>query len=152
MVKCWGQKVRYQGHVVTYGHVTWDCRLAWHISVCCQPDYAWAEFEFSALLPESEVCLVSVRTARSMQKIQDVLWKLLQWLWLISVQCSVLCKSCYSHIHEFCCDRPYFDFSTARTVASFAIHSKLDRCNSLYYSVPESQVIFSLFRILLLML
>jgi len=32
------------------------------------------------------------------------------------------------------------DFSTARTIATFLIHSKLDYCNSLFLNLPQSQL------------
>ena len=37
------------------------------------------------------------------------------------------------------CIRPYLDSSTACTIATFIVHSKLDYCNSPYYKLPESQ-------------
>jgi len=45
-----------------------------------------------------------------------------------SDQISALSKSCYSHIRELRCIRPYLDFKTANAI----VHSKLDYCNSLY--------------------
>ena len=55
-----------------------------------------------------------------------------------SVQISAL--SCYSHIHELRCIRPYLDFKTANTIATSIAHSKLDYCNSLYYNLRYSQL------------
>ena len=49
-----------------------------------------------------------------------------------SDQISALSKSCYSHIRELRCIRPYLDFKTANTIATSIVHSKLDYCNSLY--------------------
>jgi len=34
------------------------------------------------------------------------------------------------------CIRPYLDLKTASTIATSIIHSKLNYCNSLYYSLP----------------
>ena len=51
-----------------------------------------------------------------------------------------LCTSCYSHIREFRCIRPYLDSKTASTIAASIVHSKLDYCNSLYYNLPKSQI------------
>ena len=51
-----------------------------------------------------------------------------------------LSKSCYSHIHELRCIRPYLHSKTAGTIAASIIHSKLDYCNSLYYNLPKSQI------------
>jgi len=57
-----------------------------------------------------------------------------------SDQISSLSKSCYSHICALCCIRPYLDFKTGSTIATFIVHSKLDYCNSLYFSLPKSQI------------
>jgi len=58
-----------------------------------------------------------------------------------SDQISALPNSCYYHICELCCIRPYLDFKTASTITTSIIHSKLDYCNSLYYNLPQSQII-----------
>jgi len=55
-------------------------------------------------------------------------------------QISSLSKSCYSHIRELRCIRPYLDSKTASTIAASIVHSKLDYCNSLYYNLPKSQI------------
>jgi len=57
-----------------------------------------------------------------------------------SDQISSLSKSCYSHIRELRCIRPYLDSKTASTIAASIVHSKLDYCNSLYYNLPKSQL------------
>jgi len=57
-----------------------------------------------------------------------------------SYQTSALSKSCYYHIRELRCLRPYLDFKTASTIATSIVHSKLDYCNSLYYNLPQSQI------------
>jgi len=56
-----------------------------------------------------------------------------------SDQISSFSKSCYYHIRELCCIRPYLDFKTASTIATSIVHSKLDYCNYLYYNLPKSQ-------------
>jgi len=43
-----------------------------------------------------------------------------------SEQISALSKSCYSHIRDLRCIRPYLDFKTANTIATSIVHSKLD--------------------------
>jgi len=48
-----------------------------------------------------------------------------------SDQITALSKSCYYHIRELRCIRPYLDFKTASTIATSIVHSKLDYCNSL---------------------
>jgi len=57
-----------------------------------------------------------------------------------SNQISALSKSCYFHIRELHCIRPYLDFKTANTIATSTVHSKLDYCNPLYYNLPYSQL------------
>jgi len=49
-----------------------------------------------------------------------------------SNQISTLSQSCYYHIRQLRCIRPYLDFKTASTIATSIVHSKLDYCNSLY--------------------
>ena len=49
-------------------------------------------------------------------------------------------KSCYSHIRQLRCIRPYLDHKTASTIATSIVHSKLDYCNSLYYNLPNTQL------------
>jgi len=53
---------------------------------------------------------------------------------------SSLSKSCYSHIRELRCIRPYLDSKTASTIAASIVHSKLVYCNSLYYSLHKYQL------------
>jgi len=57
-----------------------------------------------------------------------------------SDQISALSKSCYYHIRELRCIRPYLDFKTASTIATSIVHSKLDYCNSLYHNLPNHQL------------
>ena len=57
-----------------------------------------------------------------------------------SDQISALSKSCYYHIRELCCIRPYLDFKTASTIATSIVHSKLDYCNSLYHNLANYQL------------
>ena len=57
-----------------------------------------------------------------------------------SDQISALSKSCYSHIRQLRCIRPFLDSKTASLIATSIVHSKLDYCNSLYYNLPKSQL------------
>ena len=56
-----------------------------------------------------------------------------------SDQITALSKSCYYHIRELRCIRPYLDF-TASTTATSTVHSKLDYCNSHYHNLPNCQL------------
>jgi len=57
-------------------------------------------------------------------------------------QITSLPKACYSqsHVRKLCCIRPYLDLSTACTVATSIVHSKLNYSYSLYYKLPKSQL------------
>jgi len=55
-------------------------------------------------------------------------------------QITALSKACYYHIRQLRCIWPYLDSSTACTIATSIVHSKLDYCNSLYYKLPKSQL------------
>jgi len=57
-----------------------------------------------------------------------------------SDQISTLSQSCYYHLHQLRCIRPYLDLKTASTIATSIVHSRLDYCNSLYYNLPKSQI------------
>jgi len=57
-----------------------------------------------------------------------------------TVQISATSKACYYHIRQLRCIRPYLDSTTAWTIATSIVHSKLDYCNSLYHNLPKSQI------------
>jgi len=46
-----------------------------------------------------------------------------------SNQISAISKACYYHIRQLRCIRPYLDSTTACTIATSIVHSKLDYCN-----------------------
>ena len=47
-------------------------------------------------------------------------------------------KSCHPDIHELHCIYPFLNLKIASTIATSVVHSKLDYCNSVYYSLPNS--------------
>jgi len=57
-----------------------------------------------------------------------------------SEQISTISKACCYHIRQVRCIRHYLDSTTACTIATSVVHSKLDYCNSLYYNLPKSQI------------
>ena len=57
-----------------------------------------------------------------------------------SEQISAISKAWYYHIRQLRCIRPYLDSTTACTIATSFVQSKLDYRNSLYYNLPESQI------------
>ena len=57
-----------------------------------------------------------------------------------SQQISKLSSSCHYHIRDLRRIRNFLDYKTAATIATSLVHSRLDYCNSLYYSLPASQL------------
>jgi len=57
-----------------------------------------------------------------------------------SDQISAISKACYYHIRQLRCIRPCLDSTTACTIATSIVHSKLDYCNSHYYNLPKSEI------------
>jgi len=57
-----------------------------------------------------------------------------------SDQISSVSKSCYYHIRQLRCIRPYLNNKTASTIAISTVPSKLDYYNSLYHNLPKSQI------------
>src|SRR6218665_360177 len=49
-----------------------------------------------------------------------------------------LSQICYMHIRDLRRLRPILDYKTASTIATSIVHSKLDYCNSLFYSINSS--------------
>ena len=61
-----------------------------------------------------------------------------------SDQITSLSKACYYHIRQLRCIRPYLDSSTACTIATSIVHSKLDYCNSFSNINSQSTLSISL--------
>jgi len=55
-------------------------------------------------------------------------------------QIKYFSKAYYNHIRHLHCIQLYLNSSTACTIATSVVHSKLDYCNSLYYRLPKSQL------------
>ena len=53
-----------------------------------------------------------------------------------SDQISSVSKSCYNHIRQLRCIRPYLNCKAGSTIASSTVHSKLDYCNSQFSDHP----------------
>ena len=51
-----------------------------------------------------------------------------------------LSSSCHYHICDLRRIRNSLDHKTAATISTSLVHSRLDYCNSLYYSLPASQL------------
>ena len=57
-----------------------------------------------------------------------------------SDQISALSKSCSSHIRQLRCIRPYLDHKSTSSIVDSIVHSELDYCNLLYYSLPNNEL------------
>ena len=53
---------------------------------------------------------------------------------------SSVSKSCFLSIRDLRRIRNTLDYTTAQTIATSLIHSKLDYCNSLFFNLPQSQL------------
>ena len=57
-----------------------------------------------------------------------------------SKQISSLSSACHYHIRDLRCIRHTLDFTTATTIATALVLSRLDYCNSIYYGLPITQI------------
>ena len=57
-----------------------------------------------------------------------------------SKQISSLSSACHYHIRDLRRIRHTLDFTTATTIATALVHSRLDYCNSLYHGLPITQI------------
>ena len=53
---------------------------------------------------------------------------------------SSICQTSFYHIRQLRQIRPSIDINSATILANALVHSKLDYCNSLYYSLPNSSI------------
>ena len=56
------------------------------------------------------------------------------------LQISSVSRSCFYHIRDIRRIRSVLDFTTAQSIGTFFVHSRLDYCNSLYYGLPKIQL------------
>jgi len=85
-----------------------------------------------SLLMPSIVTITPVKSARNLGVISDSTLSM-------SDHISSVSKSCFLSIRDLRRIRNTLDFSTARTIATSLIHSRLDNCNSLFLNLPRSQ-------------
>jgi len=81
----------------------------------------------------SNVTVTQAQSARNLDVLFDCTLSM-------SGHISSVSKSCFLSIRDLRRIRNTLDFSTARTIATFLIHSKLDYCNSLFINLPQSQL------------
>jgi hypothetical protein len=79
----------------------------------------------------SDITLSPVPHARNLGVLFDTNFSLSGHIFSIT-------KSCFSHIRDLRRIRPILDQTTARTIATALIHSKLDYCNSVFLNLPAN--------------
>jgi len=55
-------------------------------------------------------------------------------------QISSVSRSCFYHIRDLRRNRLVLDFTTAQSIGTSFVHSRLDYCNSLDYGLPKIQL------------
>ena len=55
-------------------------------------------------------------------------------------QISSISRACFYHIRNLRRIRPVLDFTTAQSIGTSFVHSRLDYCNSLYYGLSKIQL------------
>jgi len=86
-----------------------------------------------SLLMPSNITIAPAQSARNLGNIFDSTLSM-------SDHISSVSKSCLLSTRDLRRIRNTLDFSTARTIATSLIHSKLDYCNSLFLNLPQSQL------------
>ena len=85
------------------------------------------------LLMPANVTIMPTDSARNLGVIFDSTLSMSQHI-------SSVSKSCFSSIRDLRRIRNTLDFTTAHTIATSLIHSKLDYCNSLFLNLPQAQL------------
>jgi hypothetical protein len=85
------------------------------------------------LLMPSQVTISPANSARNLGVVFDSELSMTQHI-------SSVSKSCFLSIRDLRRIRNTLDLTTARTIATSLIHTKLDYCNSLFLNLPKSQL------------
>ena len=91
-------------------------------------------------LNSSKTEFLLIGNRQQLTKIQNTSFNTTHSACNLGYRISALSKSCYSHIHQLRCIRPYLALKTASTIATSIVHSKPDYCNSLYFNLPKPQI------------
>src|SRR5664279_3771005 len=86
----------------------------------------------------SNVSITPTSTARNLGVIFDSTLSM-------SEHISAISKSCFCHICDLRRIRSTLDLTTAKTIATSLIHSRLDYCNSLFLNLPSTELNRQLF-------
>src|SRR5664279_1562664 len=81
----------------------------------------------------SNVSITPTSTARNLGVIFDSTLSM-------SDHISAISKSCFSHIRDLMRIRSTLDLTTAKTIITSLIHSRLDYCNSLFLNLPSTEL------------
>src|SRR5664279_4437830 len=81
----------------------------------------------------SNVSITPTSTARNLGVIFDSTLSM-------SDHISAISKSCFYHIRDLRRIRSTLDLTTAKTIATSLIHSRLDYCNSLFLNLPSTEL------------
>src|SRR5664279_196016 len=81
----------------------------------------------------SNVSITPTSTARNLGVIFDSTLSM-------SDHISAISKSCFCHIRDLRRIRSTLDLTTAKTIATSLIHSRLDYCNSLFLNLPSTEL------------
>jgi len=92
-----------------------------------------AKISDPSLLMPANVVIKPAHSARNLGVILDSTLSM-------SDHISSVSKSCFLSIRDLRRIRNTLDYSTANTIATSLIHSKLDYCNSLFLNLPQSQL------------
>ena len=82
---------------------------------------------------DSNISIIPVSSARNLGVIFDSTLSM-------SDHISAISKSCFCHIRDLRRIRNTLDLTTAKTIATSLIHSRLDYCNSLFLNLPHTQL------------
>jgi len=86
-----------------------------------------------SLLMPSQVAITPANSARNLGVVFDSELSMTNHI-------SSVSKSCFLSIRDLRRIRNTLDFTTAHTIATSLIHTKLDYCNSLFLNLPKSQL------------
>jgi len=90
--------------------------------------------------PETSV-FVSEYTDPGRERLQFYMeWRYKKTRLPLRLHITHLSRSCYTHIRNLRRIRPMLDLKTASTIATSAVHAKLDYCNSLLLNIDITQI------------
>jgi Reverse transcriptase (RNA-dependent DNA polymerase) len=92
-----------------------------------------SKISYPSLLMPSQVAITPANSARNLGVVFDSELSMIHHI-------SSVSKSCFLSIRDLRRIRNTLDFTTAHTIATSLIHTKLDYCNSLFLNLPKTQL------------